>query len=230
MSNDRQTSGFPGLSFGKKLAKRGMKSVRQCLMLSALVFPLFLSSSAVAIFVVPISYAATPGSGTNQGGYYNYFDDTGSQLTDGIYGVNNFAADLGNGPAYEWVGWRYVNPEITFQFSAPETIQQVGIDFNRNEPNYIYLPTTVAINGTDFTVDPNAIPDATRGTLYFDGNWTGSSLTVDLTQANTASWIFVDEMTFNTEVVPEPSAGGLLAGGFGLLILHMKRRKAAGLP
>jgi hypothetical protein len=182
---------------------------------------LALCSSANAISVTPTNYVATPGEGIAQGGFYNYFDDTGHQLTDGIYGVNDFSANLGNGIAYEWVGWRVANPVITFQFASPVTINQVGIDFNENTSDMIYLPTTVTIDSSNFTVNPNAIPDDTRGTLLFNGSWTGSTLTVDLSDDCTTDWIFVDEITF--KAVPEPSVLALLAGGLGLLILHMRR-------
>src|SRR5580693_1478272 len=106
MKNRPQTSQVLGSNLKEIMVRRGMELVRKCLILSALVLPFFWSSPAGAIPLVPISYTATPGEGTNQGGYYNYFDDTGHQLTNGIYGVNDYSADLGNGPAYEWVGWR----------------------------------------------------------------------------------------------------------------------------
>jgi hypothetical protein len=165
---------------------------------------------------------ATPGEGANQGGYFNYFDDTGSQLTDGVYGVNNWQTDLGNGPAYEWVGWRVADPVITFTFSNPVTIDQVGIDFNRdNQPlSQIFLPSTVTINGVNFAVSPNAIPDMTRGTVLFSGSWTGTNLTVTLTDSDATRWIFVDEVTFDAVAVPEPSGLLLMIGGFGWYALR----------
>jgi hypothetical protein len=101
----------------------------------------------------------------------------------------------------------------------------VGIDFNRNISSSIVLPATVTIGGTEFIVDPNAIPNDARQTLYFTGNWSGTALAVDLMDCNTSSWMFVDAITFSGAVVPEPSIGGLLAGGFGLLILGWKFRK-----
>jgi PEP-CTERM motif len=217
-----------GLNRKKIMMKNRMKLLRKCLLLSALVLPLCWSSSANAESLAPTNYVATPGEGTAQGGYYNYFDDTGSQLTDGQYGVNNWSANLGDGIAYEWVGWRVADPTITFQFAEPVTINQVGIDFNRNESDMIFLPSTVQIDDTDFALNPNAISNDTRGTLFFNGNWTGTTLTMNLEDCSTSDWIFVDEIVFNgvngTTTVPEPSAFMLLAAGLGLLLLHMKHR------
>src|SRR5580692_6062496 len=146
MKNRPQTCHVPELNLKETMGNRGMKFVRECLVLSALVLPLFWSSPASAIPLVPISYTATPGEGIAQGGYYNYFDDTGHQLTDGIYGVNDWSANLGNGIAYEWVGWRVADPTITFQFSTPVTINQVGIDFNKTTSDMIFLPSSVTID------------------------------------------------------------------------------------
>jgi hypothetical protein len=50
-------------------------------------------------YIVPLNYTATPGQGQTQGGTYNYFDDTNNQLIDGILGVNDWTANLGNGAA-----------------------------------------------------------------------------------------------------------------------------------
>jgi hypothetical protein len=223
MKSRLQTSHVLGLNPKETIMDRGMEFVRKCLILSTLLLPLVWSFSAGATPLVPTNYVATPGEGIAQGGYYNYFDDTGHQLTDGIYGVNDWAANLGNGIAYEWVGWRVADPTITFQFAGPVTISQVGIDFNRTESDLIFLPSTVVIGGTDFTVNPNAIPDDTRGTLFFNGSWTGTTLTVNLSDCSTSDWIFVDEVTFNgIPCVPEPSFFVLLAGSLGLLILNVR--------
>lgn len=189
------------------------------------------SEPAQGILVPPVSYTATPGEGIAQGGFYNYFDDTGRQLTDGTYGTNNFAANLGNGIAYEWVGWLDANPTITFQFSAPVTITQVGIDFNRNQANQIYLPGTVDIGGTSFWVPTDALPDDSRGTLDFNGAWTGSTLQICLADNDSSRWIFVDEITFASTPVPEPSSVRILCllGSFAAGCLWMlPRKKTAG--
>ena len=204
-----------------------MEFIRKWLILSALVLPCLWNSPADAVPVVPTGYTATPGEGTAQGGFYNYFDDTGRQLIDGSYGANNWSANLGNGIAYEWVGWKLADPVITFQFSGLVTITQVGIDFNRAESSQIFLPSTVSIGSTDFTVAPDAIPDASHGTLFFNGLWSGTTLTIKLVDSSSSDWIFVDEICFNAATVPEPSALMLLTIGLGWLTLRLRRTGAA---
>ncbi len=204
-----------------------MEFIRKWLILSALVLPCLWNSPADAVPVVPTGYTATPGEGTAQGGFYNYFDDTGRQLIDGSYGANNWSANLGNGIAYEWVGWKLADPVITFQFSGLVTITQVGIDFNRAESSQIFLPSTVSIGSTDFTVAPTAIPDGSRGTLFFNGLWVGSTLTISSTDCSPINWTFIDEISFNVATVPEPSVLALLTVGLGCLALRLRRKGVA---
>jgi hypothetical protein len=184
----------------------------------ALVLTIVAVVPARAQFVVPTSYTATPGGV----GGFTYFDDTGSQLTDGIYGVDDYTADLGNGNAYEWVGWTDPNPTITFNFPSSITVQSVLIDFNRNEGAGIYLPANVTIGGTVFNLNGDEIDFGTRGTLIYNGSWTGSSLQVDLT-AN-GSYTFVDEMKFSTAVVPEPGLTAAFIGAAALAWATWRRR------
>ena len=187
---------------------------------------------AHAQYVSPASYAATPGQGTAQGGVYNYFDDTSSQLTDGVLGVNDWTADLGNGPAYEWVAWRTVEPTVTFTFPAPVTITQVDIDFNRTEANAgIYLPPSVTVAGQNFALTGTEIPDFSRGWVSFPLTTplTGTSLTLSLTDNDDFRWIFVDEVRFagaTVTEVPEPGVGVtalILAGGLALGVVRARR-------
>ena len=201
--------------------------VRKWLVLSALFLPLISGLPTGASPVLPTNYIATPGEGIAQGGFNNYFDETGGQLTDGILGVNDWSANLGNGIAYEWVGWRVADPVISFQFSGPATITQVGIDFNRAESSLIFLPSTVSIGSTDFTVAPDAIADASHGTLFFNGLWSGTTLTINLVDCSSNDWVFVDEISFNTATVPEPSALVLLSIGLGCLTLRLRRTNTA---
>ncbi len=164
--------------------------------------------------IVPTSYSL---SAHGEIGSYTYYDDTGHQITDGIIGADNWSADLGNGPAYEWVGWSVANPTITFFFNDPVTISTVDIGLNHSESGRIYIPGQVRIGGTAFSVSPSALDDGKRGFLSFNGNWSGTTLEIILSDnGGDLTWIFVDEIKFgDTAPVPEPSTylAGLSALG-----------------
>lgn len=179
-----------------------------------------LAATATAALVIPTSYMATPGEGIAQGGSYNYFDDTGTQLTDGIFGINDWTANLGNGHAYEWVGWQNAEPTMTFNFASSVTLDQVIIGFNRASNAGIYLPATVTIGSSVFTLTRSELTDGTRGDLIFNGSWTGSTLTVQLADGG-PGWIFVDEIRF--QAIPEPGAVTAVAA-LGLLGFVVYRR------
>lgn len=173
-----------------------------------------------AAALIPSSYSyMMPPEGTAQGGSYDYFDETGVQLIDGLYGVNDWQANLGNGPAYEWVGWAE-NPGILMvDFGTTVTVTGVSIGFNRAEWANIYLPADVLIDGYMFILTGSEIADNTRGTLSFPISWTGQFLPVALLDLSMSTWIFIDEMTF----VPEPGAYAFVAG-LGLLAFGAGRR------
>lgn len=191
--------------------------------LATSVFGLLVSAAVgFAQFVTPSGYTlSTPGEGQAQGGSFNYFDDGGNQLTDGILGANNWAANLGNGPAYEWVGWVRNEPTITFNFASPVDIDLVEIGFNRATGAGIYIPSTVTIAGNPTAlVDGNYINGA-RHWISFATNLNNvTSVNISLSDGNANRWIFVDEIRFS--VVPEPTTLALLAGG-SLALLRRRR-------
>lgn len=170
-------------------------------------------------FIAPVSYTASPGGV----GTFTYFDESGSQLTDGIFGVDDWTTDLGNGNAFEWVGWTTPAPSITFTFSGNPTIQTVLIGFNRAEATgAIFLPLTVTIGGVEFVLTGTELVDGTRGFLAFFGPWTGNTLQIDMTERG--PFTFVDEIQFSALAIPEPATWTLLALGSALLSLGRLRR------
>ena len=176
----------------------------------ALMFAACLAGARVASaqYVVPTFYTNTaPENGT-----YTYQDAAHTKLTDGIVGANDWTADLGSGNAHEWVGWQSVDPTLTFTFSTSQTIRSVQIGFNRGEgTGAIYLPTSVTIGGSSFSLNGTELADNTRGYLQFDGEWTGTTLQIDIPHVS-GRWVFVDEVKFSTTTIPEPAVSALLAG------------------
>jgi len=151
--------------------------------------------------VTPISYTATLGEGQDVGGSYNYFDETGTQLIDGANGDNDFSADLGNGNAYEWIGWLTTDPVLNFTFESAVTISQVQIGFNRCEACGVHLPNKVTINDKPFTLKGSEIADVKRGYLKFNGPFVGPILNILLEDGDSNRWIFVDEIRFTTLLI-----------------------------
>lgn len=116
-----------------------------------------LGGATLSAALVPVaSYSMLNG----QSHTFTYFDDTyngsGSpnvalsqlsggtgQLTDGVTGVTDFTANLGNGIAYEWVGWAYDSllpnspldtndtfATITFRLSNPAILNTLSLFIN----------------------------------------------------------------------------------------------------
>jgi hypothetical protein len=183
-----------------------------------------------AQLVVPAGYSITTPEGTAQGGTYDYFDDTGTQLTDGVFGGNLWYDDLdGPGPhgnAYEWVAWVAVEPSLTFNFSKPVSIQSVTIGFSRGSGGGVYLPANVTIAGQPFSLTGNEFADDLRQDLTFTltSPFVGTDLTIDLSDGNAGAWIFLDEVQFTA--VPEP-ASVWLAGLAGVAVIGWRRRPRA---
>lgn len=114
--------------------------------------------------LIPVSYVAPPG----ESGGYTYADETDSQLTDGPIGAHNAGADLGHGPAYEWVAWYFTDPTLTFTFETNVAVTAVRIGFARHEDPAMFLPSTVTIGDVPFHLTGNELPDQRRGFLTFN--------------------------------------------------------------
>ncbi|MGH7955121.1 MAG: hypothetical protein ACREOZ_04090, partial [Gloeomargaritales cyanobacterium] len=125
-----------------------------------------------------------PAKGIVPDGHYNFFGEKGRQPAYGIFKINDELANFNDGADYEWVGRQFADPMMTFQFSTPVTINQVGIDFGHARFSLNFSPVIVNIGGTDFTLNPSTIRNAHGGTIFFNGNWTGTTLKVDLRDCN----------------------------------------------
>jgi hypothetical protein len=194
-----------------------------------------LAGATHAATVTPLSYVATPGEGQAQGGSVNYFDDGGRQLIDGVFGVDNWQANLGNGPAQEWVGWRIANPVITFDFGSTVRIDSMILGINRANGAGIRIALDGNANGQSFGILETALADNSRGNLpiVFAQPIVGSTLTLSLADAlGSSAWLFLDEIQFRgdpgTAVIPVPGALALLLPGLALLGAAARRRRSPG--
>ena len=143
--------------------------------------------------LMPLSYTAP----TGETGMVSYFDDTGRQLTDGVYGADDILADLGQGTAYEWVGWTEATDPITltFSFTGEVNIQAVEVGIDHREGLGIFVPELISINGSSFGLGADEVPNNERRDVRFDGPFTGTTIQIVL-QHRGRGWILVDEVRF----------------------------------
>jgi hypothetical protein len=143
---------------------------------------------------VPVlSYSAPAG----ETGMVSYYDDGLSQLTDGIYGADDILADLGQGLAYEWVGWtEHTDPvTLTFTLQTDVSLSSIQIGFNHREGLGVFVPDHVTINGIDFSISAEAVPNNQRADLSFPGPFQGQVVNIILHHRG-RGWILVDEVRF----------------------------------
>jgi hypothetical protein len=152
---------------------------------------------------VPISCVQpAPINSCNNNGYNQ---NAMGQLVDGIKGVDNWTTDLGNGSAYEWVGWSGQNVTLTFQFAAVRGFSTITIGMDNFDPGDVTQPAEIDIafsnNGSTYTpvqkfVKGAGMPQIASG-LRADIPFSvsGSGAYVQIT-AITAGWTFLDEITF----------------------------------
>ena len=156
--------------------------------------------------IMPIAYTAPPG----ETGTVTYFDDTGTQLTDGQTGTDDILADLGHGSAYEWVGWTEANDPVTltFFFEGTVIISEVQIGLSHCDGFGVFVPSELTINAVvptisyesaGFNLGPDDVPNSQRADLTpdltFIGPFTASQVQIILHHRG-MGWILVDEIRF----------------------------------
>jgi hypothetical protein len=225
-----------------------MKSVSCLSVIGVAALLLTAQMTQASIVLTPTSYDMPNGDGQASGGSYNYWDinysGSGStttdgaalngglgDLTDGIITTQNwFSVENGAGTG-PYVGWRNINPTITFNFAEAVTFDKVRIHVDdSNGVGGVSVPDSVSfILGS--TTANYVVTDPSAGDplwLEFDlssAKYTSSSLSLTLNRRT--EWVFVDEVEFlgTTGVVPEPGTVTLcIVGGVGLLALRRRRK------
>jgi hypothetical protein len=145
-------------------------------------------------------------------------------LTDGVIATENW--NVTPGP---YVGWRSIDPVITFAFVRAYSFTAATFHFDdSNGGGGVNPPRSIAVNGISA-----AITDLPGGAPYSETlDLTGLSPT-DTLEAQffrtSGFWIMLSEVTFEVSdpaPVPVPAAGVLLLGALGGLAA-LRRRSAA---
>ena len=155
--------------------------------------PLRVPEMAAQDTVTPLGYTAPVG----ETGMVNFFDESGIQLIDGVKGTNDFLADLGQGSAYEWVGWTDLTEPVslTFTFEGEGTFASIEIGVNHREGLGVFVPEIVTINGVDFKLAADEVPNNQRKDIVFTGPFNGPEVQIVLHHRG-RGWILVDEIHF----------------------------------
>lgn len=164
----------------------------------------------------------TPDTGT-----YAYFDETHNlvtsgnaadntacgelapgQLIDGVKGADLIGADLGQGPAFEWVAWKYEPVDIDFDFGVVRTLAAVEVGLDNQDAGGVSQPLSVTVSfsadGASFdqpvafslargTLPP--IPAGKRGDVLLSFSAIEARY-VRLSFEPGNNWVFVDEVAF----------------------------------
>lgn len=177
---------------------------------------------ASQIEILPASYSFDK---LTDCGSYCYDDETGIQLIDGDYGVDLWNANLGNGPAYEWVGWKNDTPvNIDFDFGTSTQVDSIHVG-SVQDSAWVILPSIEILSSQDKvsweSITSLFVPKSTANnykhkTFIFDNLAIHDQyIRISLTHSLDWPWAFTDEVDFYTNLapVPVPSAIWLFASG-----------------
>lgn len=201
----------------------------------SLVVGLGMSSSSFAglVEILPVSYTFDRATDV---GSYSYHDETGDQLIDGEYGVAPWSANLGNGNAYEWLGWLHDSPvNIDFDFGSTTSVNQVDIGTVQDHPNDVVVPNASLFTSNDGItwsfIDSIITPESSSNnnqyfTLSFENlNLNSQYVRVSLTHSFNGPWTFTDEVDFyQATPTPTPATFIVLLMGLGFLANQSRRK------
>lgn len=173
---------------------------------------------------------------------YDYSDQTGRQLIDGMYGGTQVGYNLGSGQAYEWVGWNVEDPvvNVDFTFDSVYTFNKVDLSsIQQGGLNNIVMPSFSLFSSLDGSpgswslIDSVLVPESLandgRQTLSLDGLSVESQfLRVAITHSLNGPWSFSDEIDFfgtpTTTAVPDGGSSAAMLGMALLGVWGLRRR------
>jgi hypothetical protein len=147
------------------------------------------------------------------------FQDSGGELIDGLYGDLTPGVNLAAPNPASWVEFGGQG-KVKFSFDASVTITNIVMSMARWEPAAVYLPDQLTVNDLDYSGYAGAFADMDRAAINLNGSWTGSDLTIFFAHSQ---YLFLDEISFQGTVVPEPATGTLSA--VALISLFAARRR-----
>ena len=197
---------------------------------------LFASQAVYAGLITASSYDMQNGST----GTYTYWDDTytgSGSTTTSFSSLSGGLGDLTDGviPTGNWyndpsayVGWSNFNPLITFNFANTVMIDTITVYVDdSNGYGGVYVPASVDIglSGSALTNFLTIDPITSNSLSYTFSNLGLVGNAIDIQFNRSGPWVFVSEVTFEAQDVPEPSTLAVLALGlFGLASRVIKKR------
>lgn len=166
----------------------------------AALFAPFLASASL-ITVQPVEYTFDQMTDV---GSYNYEDSTGKQLIDGLFGNGAWYNDLGNGNAYEWVGWTDTVVNIDFKLDYVRTLDTIMVSTQQSGGG-LFLPSwsvfswqnnAWVMQAEQQTVRTNDMDIYKHYLTLSNLNFSSDKIRVQLRQPNSNQWMFVDEIMF----------------------------------
>jgi hypothetical protein len=217
----------------------------RAIILSAVVVVLTCSAAEAGQIVVT-SYDMLNGDGNAQGGAFNYWDGnyngsgcatcdnaplTGGvgALTDGVIATQRWDSVSNEQGTGQYVGWNTAytgNPSITFNFGGSRTINTLDVYVDNSLFGGVQAPGTLLIDGNPYAFTSTAISPYADELTISGLNLAANSLTLTATPGG-LEWIFISEVQFYNNSVPEPGTFALFGTALLALGALTIRRKSA---